>query len=152
MTGSFKQALENRIMLQRISNICRNHKFGTVKRPYTTFSSILNFSDSLCKGIKMHQCNIIINHVKSLGQVASLYWCSSGGSPFFTFNWLPHSQLLVNTEETVPLTRCQSLRFVKFWPEGYRECCSVVGSLSPAERLVGFELGTLRFVCNALTQ
>ena len=30
-------------------------------------------------------------------------------------------------------------------PEGHREPCNEVGSLSPAERLAGFEPGTFRF-------
>ena len=36
--------------------------------------------------------------------------------------------------------------FVRVWPEGDRELPNEVGSLSPAERLVGFEPGTFRFL------
>ena len=40
--------------------------------------------------------------------------------------------------------------FLHVQPEGHREPCSKVGSLSPAERLVGFELGTVRFLLQRL--
>ena len=36
------------------------------------------------------------------------------------------------------------------WPEGHREPRNKVGSLSPAERLVGFEPGTFRFLLQRL--
>ena len=39
--------------------------------------------------------------------------------------------------------------FVQFRPKGHREPRNEVGSLSPADRLVGFEAGTFRF-CNDL--
>ena len=35
--------------------------------------------------------------------------------------------------------------FVQVQPEGHREPCKEAGSLSPAERLAGFEPGTFRF-------
>ena len=35
--------------------------------------------------------------------------------------------------------------FVQVQPEGHQEPHNKVGSLSPAERLVGFELGTFQF-------
>ena len=35
--------------------------------------------------------------------------------------------------------------FVQVWPESHWEPCNKVGSLSPAERLAGFEPGTFRF-------
>ena len=40
--------------------------------------------------------------------------------------------------------------FLHFWPEDHREPCNEVGSLSPAERLVGFEPGTFRFLLQGL--
>ena len=36
--------------------------------------------------------------------------------------------------------------FIHIWPKGHREPCNEVGSLSPAERLASFELGTFRFL------
>ena len=40
--------------------------------------------------------------------------------------------------------------FVHIRPEGHREPRNEVGSLSPAERLVGFEPGTFRFIVQRL--
>ena len=40
--------------------------------------------------------------------------------------------------------------FVPIWPEGHREPRNEVGSLSPAERLAGFEPGTFRFLLQRL--
>ena len=40
--------------------------------------------------------------------------------------------------------------FLHFQPEGHREPRNKVGSLSPAERLVGFELGTFQFLLQCL--
>ena len=43
------------------------------------------------------------------------------------------------------------LVFLYIWPQGYWEPRNKIGSLSPAERLVGFESWNFRFIHNALT-
>ena len=40
--------------------------------------------------------------------------------------------------------------FLHIRPKGNQDPCNEVGSLSPAERLVGFELGTFRFLLQHL--
>ena len=40
--------------------------------------------------------------------------------------------------------------YVRIQPEGHREPFNEVGSLSPAKRLAGFELGTFRFLFQCL--
>ena len=65
---------------------------------------------------------------------------------FLTAIWLPHGQLWAIIERTASLIQCYSLRFLHFLPKSHREPCSEVGSLSPAERLVGFQPGTFRFL------
>ena len=69
---------------------------------------------------------------------------------FLTAIWLPHSQLWTIIERTASLTQCYSLCFLHFLPESYGEPRSKVGSLSPVERLVGFEPGTFRFLLQRL--
>ena len=69
---------------------------------------------------------------------------------FLTAIWLPHSQLWTIIERTASLTQCYSLCFLHFLTESYGEPRSKVGSLSPAERLVGFEPGTFRFLLQRL--
>ena len=50
-----------------------------------------------------------------------------------------------STLRTLKFKNINHTAFVQFWPEGHREPRNEVGSLSPAERLVGFEPGTFRF-------
>ena len=69
---------------------------------------------------------------------------------FLTDIWLPHGQLSAILEGTASLTRCWSLCFVHIWPEGHGEPHNKVGSLSPAECLVGFEPGAFRFLLQRL--
>ena len=64
---------------------------------------------------------------------------------FLTATWLSHGQLWAVLEGAASLTRCSSLSFLEFWPEGHREPHNEVGSLSLAESLVGFEPGIFRF-------
>ena len=40
--------------------------------------------------------------------------------------------------------------FVHIQPTGHQEHCNKVGSLSPAKRIVGFELGTFQFIMQHL--
>ena len=56
---------------------------------------------------------------------------------FLTTIWLPHSQPVVN--------HCVFFFLYLLRPEGHQEPDNEVGSLSPTECLVGFELGALRF-------
>ena len=58
---------------------------------------------------------------------------------FLSDIWLPHGQLWVITERTASLTW---LSYCVFQPEYHWEPRNDVGSLSPAERLVGFEPGS----------
>ena len=58
---------------------------------------------------------------------------------FLTAIWQSHGQLWAILKEML------TTAFVQVWPEGHREPCNEVGSLSPAERLAGFEPGTFRF-------
>ena len=58
--------------------------------------------------------------------------------------WLPHGQLRAIIEgqpHSPDVNHC----ILHIRPEGHREPHSEVGSLSPAERLAGFEPGTFRF-------
>ena len=59
--------------------------------------------------------------------------------------WLPNGQLWAIIEGTDSLTNVNHC-VLRLRPEGHREPCSEVESLSPAERLVGFEPGTFRFL------
>ena len=62
---------------------------------------------------------------------------------FLSTIWLPHGQLWAITEWTASLSRCYHYIYSSFSPMVTdRESRSEVGSLSPAERLVGFEPGT----------
>ena len=64
---------------------------------------------------------------------------------FLSAIWLPHSQLwdFIKGQFHSPNVNHCSLHFR---PEGHREPCNKVGSLSPAEHLVGFEPRTFRFL------
>ena len=71
---------------------------------------------------------------------------------FLTSICLSHGQLRTIIERTASLTRCYSLRFLQFRPEGQREPRNEAGSLGPAERLVWFEnREPFDSDCNALT-
>ena len=59
---------------------------------------------------------------------------------FLTAIWLPHGQLWATIEGTASLTLMLITAFFYIF-----EPRNEVGSLSPAKRLVGFELGTFRF-------
>ena len=68
---------------------------------------------------------------------------------FKTAVWLPHGQLwaIIEGQPHPPnVNRC----VLHFRPEGHWKPRNKVGSLSPAERLVGIELGTFRFLLQRL--
>ena len=67
---------------------------------------------------------------------------------FFLTIWLPHGELWAIIEGTVPLD--VNSYVLHFRPEGHREPRNDAGSLSPAKRLVGFELGTFQFLLQCL--
>ena len=63
---------------------------------------------------------------------------------FFSAVWLSHGQLWVILKGTATNLMLITT-FVQFWPKDHREPSNRVGSLSLAERLLGFELGTFQF-------
>ena len=68
---------------------------------------------------------------------------------FKTAIWLPHGQLWAIIEgQPHPSNVNQCV--LHFRPEGRREPRNKVGSLSPAEHLLGIELGTCRFLLQRL--
>ena len=73
-----------------------------------------------------------------------------GQKSFFkTAIWLPHGQLWAIIEgQPHPSNVNQCV--LHFRPEGRREPRNKVGSLSPAEHLLGIELGTCRFLLQRL--
>ena len=72
-----------------------------------------------------------------------LPWSSTDKSVdfFLTAIWLPHSQFQGDSLTNPMLITV----FVQVWLKGHQEPRNEVGSLSPAECLVGFEPGTFRF-------
>ena len=63
--------------------------------------------------------------------------------------WLPHGQLwaIIEGQPHPPdVNHC----VLHFRPEGHQDPRNKVGSLSPAERLVGIELGTFPFLLQRL--
>ena len=67
-------------------------------------------------------------------------------SGLFFFNYLTVSQPTLYYYHRDSLTDPMLITvFVHIQPEGHREPRNEVGSLSPAERLVGFEPGTFQF-------
>ena len=69
---------------------------------------------------------------------------------FLTAIWLPHGQLWAIIGGQSHSADVNHSVFLHFQPEGHREPRSKAGSLGPAERLVGFELGTFRFLLQRL--
>ena len=63
---------------------------------------------------------------------------------FFSAVWLSHGQLWVILKG-VASNLMLITTFVQFWPKDHRELSNRVGSLSLAECLQGFELGTVQF-------
>ena len=61
---------------------------------------------------------------------------------FLTAIWLPHGQLLSHSQGDSLTNPMLVTGFYLCQPEGHWEPCNEVGSLSLAENLVGFELGT----------
>ena len=64
---------------------------------------------------------------------------------FLTAIWLLHGQLLDHYRGGRLTQPVLIIVFLYNWPESHRASCNKVGSLSPAERLVGLESGTFRF-------
>ena len=83
--------------------------------------------------------------------LASKFWkvscfCLVSGT-FLSAIWLPHGQVWAITEDTASIN--QSL--FNFWHKGHQKPHNNIRSLSPANPLVGFELGTSWFDHKPLT-
>ena len=61
---------------------------------------------------------------------------------FLLANWLPHDQLWLLSQEAATINHCQSLRFLF---DFLLKRLKGVGTLSPAEDTVAFELATFLF-------
>ena len=64
---------------------------------------------------------------------------------FLTAIWLSHGQLLGHSQGDSLTNPMLITAYVHVRLGGHREPRNVIGSLSPAERLAGFEPGTFRF-------
>ena len=65
---------------------------------------------------------------------------------FLTVIWLPHSLPTSGHYRGSSLIHLMLITvLLHFWPEGHREPCNKVWSLSQAKLLMGFEPGTFRF-------